>query len=87
MALSTGLLQFKQFLDDSGYKPQWPKNFLKHWNNGSYPSGKANHPVVWVSIKDAQAYADWAGKRLPTEEEWQKAAQGDDSRDWPWGNI
>lgn len=79
--------QFKQFLDGSGYKPQWPKNFLKHWENGTYPSGKANHPVVWVSIKDAQAYADWAGKRLPTEEEWQKAAQGDDNRDWPWGNI
>ena len=79
--------QFKEFLDKSGYKPVWPKNFLKHWDDGDYPSGKGDHPVVWVSVKDAKAYAEWAGKRLPTEYEWQKAAQGDDGRDWPWGNI
>ena len=79
--------QFKDFLDATGYEPEWPEKFLNHWENGTYPEGKAGHPVVWVSLKDAQAYCEYAGKRLPTEEEWQKAAQGDDGRDWPWGNI
>ncbi len=79
--------QFKDFLDAAGYEPEWPKNFLKHWENGMYPEGRDEHPVVWVSLKDAEAYCLYAGKRLPTEAEWQKAAQGDDGRDWPWGNI
>lgn len=79
--------QFKQFLDVTGYKPKWPKNFLKNWRNRVYPKGKAKHPVVWFSLEDAKAYAKWAGKRLPTEVEWQKAAQGTDERTWPWGNV
>ena len=79
--------QFKEFLTATGYKPKWQENFLKHWGNGNYPEGKAKHPVVWVSVEDAQAYCNFMGKRLPTEEESQKAAQGDDGRDWPWGNI
>ena len=79
--------EYKKFLNASGYKPKWPKNFLKHWTNRTYPKGKDKHPVVWVSMEDAKAYAEWAGKRLPTEAEWQKAAQGNDSKIWPWGNI
>lgn len=79
--------EYKRFIDDSGYKPKFPENFLKHWSGGTYPGKKANHPVVWVSLEDAQAYAEWAGKRLPTDTEWQRAAQGDDGRTWPWGNL
>ena len=79
--------QFKQFLEAGGYQPEWPKNFLMHWRKGTYPKGKGDHPVVWVSLEDAKAYAGWAGKRLPTEEHWQKAAQGNNGRTWPWGNL
>jgi formylglycine-generating enzyme required for sulfatase activity len=78
---------YYNFLIASGYKPKWPENFLKHWEDGEFPDDKEDHPVVWVSLDDAKAYAEWAEKRLPTEEEWQRAAQGDDGRDWPWGNL
>ena len=79
--------QFMDFLEASGYRPTRPENFLKHWLEGRVPPGKEDHPVVYVALDDARAYARWAGKRLPTEEAWQYAAQGPDGRAYPWGNA
>ena len=78
--------EFKQFLNASNYHPKDDLNFLRDWNNGTYPEGWTNKPVTWVSLEDARAYAAWAGKRLPHEWEWQFAAQGADGRLYPWGN-
>jgi iron(II)-dependent oxidoreductase len=79
--------QFKQFMDATNYMPKDSLNFLRDWKNGAYPVGWENRPVTWVSLEDARAYAQWAGKRLPHEWEWQLAAQGTDGRVYPWGNV
>jgi formylglycine-generating enzyme required for sulfatase activity len=64
---------FKQFLDESGYLPADTSHFLKKWTNGTFPDSIADKPVVHLDYDDARAYAAWAGKRLPTELEWQYA--------------
>lgn len=76
--------QFGEFLRATGYQPKDAANFLKSWINGTFPVGEGQYPVVYVSLEDAKAYAKWAGKRLPTEVEWQYAAQTDAGNEWPW---
>lgn len=78
-------IRFFGFLNATNYKPVDTSNFLKHWKNGKIVSGQENFPVTWISYEDAKAYAAWAGKRLPTETEWQYAAQTSILNEWPWG--
>jgi hypothetical protein len=58
----------------------------QHWIDGQYPKRLANHPVVFVTWNDAAAYAEWAGKTLPSSQQWEKAARGTRGNVYPWGD-
>lgn len=79
--------QYQSFLTATKRSPP------KYWKKGTYPEGKAEHPVLFVSGLEAQAYCDWLSTqnpslefRLPTEAEWENAAKGLNKTAYPWGN-
>jgi formylglycine-generating enzyme required for sulfatase activity len=84
--------EYKRFLDAN---PEYPVPFAGegwaqpyNWDKRlrTFPPGWADHAVVLVTWYDAEAYAEWAGARLPVDEEWEKAARGTDGREYPWGS-
>ncbi|MCA9898816.1 MAG: formylglycine-generating enzyme family protein [Anaerolineales bacterium] len=70
---------YARFVVETGHKPP------QHWKGKTPPAKLVDHPVVYVSWEDAEAYAKWIGGALPTEQQWEKAARGTDGRSYPWG--
>ncbi len=87
--------EYRKFIEEN---PEWEKDkaltsvvgdgYLSGWNVNMYPKGKANHPVVNISWFAAKAYAEWMGKELPTEAQWERSARGTlEGKKYPWGDA
>lgn len=73
--------EYKLFVHKTNHEP--PPN----WDDGTFLPGREMHPVNAISWFDANQYCQWLKKRLPTEEEWEKAARGPNGNKYPWGNV
>jgi formylglycine-generating enzyme required for sulfatase activity len=72
---------YAAFTAATGYPPP------PHWGGRRPPKNRERHPVTFVTWADAGEFAKWAGKRLPSAEEWEVAARGPDKREFPWGDA